>query len=401
MSKLLEEVDNENRSKISEMTPEDIVQEVSEITSVLPANLIHFLKDRRSCNSKAKLSEREEEKPEDLSKNANSTISKDNEKWLHMDTVESEKLEWTKDVSISQDANEALQGFETRFDFHGSIAPIKASPEEVPESSALFHHGEEPDRPGYTLSELILLARSRNVQQRILALRTLSRICKLARQGYYAELGISKAIIPCLLQSGYAFVIRQSLDDSSSEASVVASVASLYDLLVEENDENLIKCWNCLNQPRNPLFCSEIIAQPISDEKIAKMTDEELMLHDVVVCLVFRTNLLARLRYILLDWQMLSQEQHTVHKMIISILLRIARHSPVCAQQILSGVNGKRLFEEGILKDSFIQNVPSTMKLLSVLYQTVPAGFRSLNFDIHTLTDVLTAKASVSYAYSD
>lgn len=40
----------------------------------------------------------------------------------------------------------------------------------------LHHHGEEPERPGYTLQELIQLSRSSVLQQRIIALNSLANV---------------------------------------------------------------------------------------------------------------------------------------------------------------------------------------------------------------------------------
>jgi hypothetical protein len=43
-------------------------------------------------------------------------------------------------------------------------------------TQALHHHGEEPERPGYTLQELLKISRSSVLQQRVLALTTLANI---------------------------------------------------------------------------------------------------------------------------------------------------------------------------------------------------------------------------------
>lgn len=43
-------------------------------------------------------------------------------------------------------------------------------------TEGLYHHGEEPHRPGYTLQEIIQLSRSSVLQQRTTALYTLANI---------------------------------------------------------------------------------------------------------------------------------------------------------------------------------------------------------------------------------
>ena len=40
----------------------------------------------------------------------------------------------------------------------------------------LYHHGDEPTRPGYTLKELAHLARSSNLAQKLLALSVLRKV---------------------------------------------------------------------------------------------------------------------------------------------------------------------------------------------------------------------------------
>jgi hypothetical protein len=62
---------------------------------------------------------------------------------------------------------------QARFDFDGNIL---IGGEVVPEYLGLHHHGDEPDRPGYTLEELFLLSRSNFLQQRVLAINTLAKI---------------------------------------------------------------------------------------------------------------------------------------------------------------------------------------------------------------------------------
>ena len=60
-----------------------------------------------------------------------------------------------------------------RFDFDGNIL---TGSKVVPEYLGLHHHGDEPDRAGYTLEELFLLSRSNFLQQRVLAINTLAKI---------------------------------------------------------------------------------------------------------------------------------------------------------------------------------------------------------------------------------
>jgi hypothetical protein len=62
---------------------------------------------------------------------------------------------------------------QARFDFNGNVL---TGSEGIPEYVGLHHHGDEPDRAGYTLEELFLLSRSNFLQQRVLAINTLAKI---------------------------------------------------------------------------------------------------------------------------------------------------------------------------------------------------------------------------------
>ena len=55
----------------------------------------------------------------------------------------------------------------------GALLPYAADP---PAESALYHHGEEPGRAGYTVDDMFRLARSAVQQQRVLGLQMLTNL---------------------------------------------------------------------------------------------------------------------------------------------------------------------------------------------------------------------------------
>ena len=59
--------------------------------------------------------------------------------------------------------------FSARFDFKGDLLPYDN--QNIQTTTGLHHHGEEPHRPGYTLEELMRLARSTNAQQASIAIQ--------------------------------------------------------------------------------------------------------------------------------------------------------------------------------------------------------------------------------------
>lgn len=50
------------------------------------------------------------------------------------------------------------------------------SSNDIPINAGLNHHGEDPDRPGYTIQELLELTRSAVIQQRLIALKSLGAV---------------------------------------------------------------------------------------------------------------------------------------------------------------------------------------------------------------------------------
>ena len=83
-------------------------------------------------------------------------------------------LAWTVTAS-------APSGDSVRFDFEGRVTTDTAQRDaEAPDETylaGLHHHGQEQNVPGYTLEELLHLARSSVASQRVLALQVLQRIC--------------------------------------------------------------------------------------------------------------------------------------------------------------------------------------------------------------------------------
>lgn len=77
--------------------------------------------------------------------------------WPHFDVVESDKLEWMKDITNSLPKLEPGQNYEARFDWKGVLLPY-FSPE-TDNDRELFLHETDAQRPGYTLQELFRLAR--------------------------------------------------------------------------------------------------------------------------------------------------------------------------------------------------------------------------------------------------
>lgn len=123
-------------------------------------------------------------------------------------------------------------------------------------TAALHHHGEEPEAAGYTLDELFHLSRSTVLQQRVIALQTLSNIIRQvvdscfpsnaleinypidlfqAHAGVY-DLDLQLPLIPKLIEAGVLFLIRWAMDEQVEMIYMVA-LECLANLIAPKQDE--------------------------------------------------------------------------------------------------------------------------------------------------------------------
>ncbi|XP_059481416.1 RNA polymerase II-associated protein 1 [Neocloeon triangulifer] len=243
-------------------------------------------------------------------------------KWLHMDVVENEKLKWMKKLPAPKPLAPG-DPHPARFDFEGNLMPVNA---DVPETKALHHHGEEPERAGYTLEELLLFSRSSVMQQRAIGVSTIANILRLAKEGRF-DLCLEESIIPQLVSAGLFAVLRFSLDDAVMMV-VQAAAEALNYLLASEPDEV------CLSLMLGTTFGLQqpILACPPEPEEEkekgqtsieeGELRDHELLQLDVIKG-ALRTDLVPRIRYLL---EIIKPGPKTTLS-LIEILIRIARHS--------------------------------------------------------------------------
>ncbi len=151
-------IHQENVQKLSSMTQEDILREQHQLLSNLDPKLVAFLKQKKKA---VPISKVVEEKPLILKSQAESEQELEigeireltNSTWVHMDKIEKEKVRWMSALPPIKDIPGA--SFQARFDFNGLLLPATA---DLPVTTALYHHGEEPERAGYSVNELMLLS---------------------------------------------------------------------------------------------------------------------------------------------------------------------------------------------------------------------------------------------------
>ena len=164
------------------MSEEQLKKDRDELLKTMDPSLVKFLTKRSKEGAVATTPSPNQHQPDvDMAPAGNLPLPKEME-MLRRCKVERDKMEWMRDLDEEEEEGRA-DNFSARFDFSGRLMPFKS--EEIPVNAGLHHHGEEPDRPGYTLEELLTLARSTYLQQRTMAFDTLANIINNHKQGRY------------------------------------------------------------------------------------------------------------------------------------------------------------------------------------------------------------------------
>lgn len=331
LADLKKTIHEENEKKLSEKSEKEILEEQKKLLETLDPNLVKFLKNRKiqpsmptatknleveSCASEEACSTEEDVKAK-IEKYIDS-------KWINIDFIEKEKLEWIGDLPDKKSL-EPDQPYSARFNFKGELQPFYT---EVDVRTSLYHHGEEPERPGYTIQELYQLSRSQVLQQRILALNTLANIIRKTKLGYYDSC-FDGQLLHKLIESDLFFLLRFSIDE---KVLIPSSVFCLYSLICNESDEYCLdRLLGVTNKDEQPLLFNNVEA---SKEEEDELKDKTVISYDLIKG-VLRTDLLLRLAYVLSNC---SPNQETIIR-IVNCLIRISRHSLEATSEIMKTDN--------------------------------------------------------------
>ncbi|XP_061722363.1 RNA polymerase II-associated protein 1 [Cydia pomonella] len=334
-SKDADVIHTENVNLLSKLSEKEILEEQQKLLAEMDPNLIKFIKAKRKNENPISVNDKHSPKsqkmsPQDVPMQSlvtddgawdNDILSHPNvNKWLHFDSLEKDKLEWVKGIKESNIITPDTP-YEARFDFKGYLLPYTLPYTE--ETKTLFHHGEEPHRPGYTLTEIFELTRSMVTQQRVFALNTLAGVLE-----YYSA-GTYKGIIDIPL-SKILFVLRFSLDDKA-EAIIEPSLKAIRNLIYNRIDEAsldaLLGFEAGLQQP-----CLENDKSEIEEleSKESELKDYHLAEVDIIAALL-RTDILTRVQYILGN----TKPDINSVQYCLQILTRLARDSPETAMTIV------------------------------------------------------------------
>ncbi|RUS73549.1 hypothetical protein EGW08_018690 [Elysia chlorotica] len=393
----IDQIHQENKEKLDSMSEEEILDEQKKLLDMIDPKLVDFIKNKRAAAAKSTAAARDSQtKNESFSvkREKKRTEKQQNEpvlepelpvrpskEWVHMDTVETEKLEWIKDLPPPPSSEDAGTGRPARFDFDGNILAVDV---DVPVNMGLHHHGEEPERAGYTLEEIFQLTRSSNLQQKTFAFHTLAKIISKAKSGRLSQ-KVQSPIVPTILESGVLMLLRWGLDDSVV-AVVAASVDALHALLWNPLDEAALEVIWPWHQGEvlaalTPTATSEKEAQPeeLDEENREEETDAEVARRDIIQALVHRMDLLVRFCYII--GSMCPQADTVIN--MLEILTRLAQHSSAMAYEILKcpGLVDKIVQEfvptawslkgaRGPISNVYGIPVPAAVKFIRVLCQS-------------------------------
>ncbi|KAK9876898.1 hypothetical protein WA026_015934 [Henosepilachna vigintioctopunctata] len=327
-SNVLSEADkdeiHEKNINLLKTTPEsEILEERERLLSTMDPALLAFIK------AKARKQKPKNTNPSILQQNeAGRNINVENikttsdilqkpgaENWLNFDLLEVHKLAWMEEITLSKiDKNKAL---DARFDFEGWLLPFTES-EVTDANRILYHHGEEPDRPGYTLQELFTLARSSVIQQKIIALNSIANILSLYSIGVYQD------ILEIPIEQIF-FLVRFCMDDNTPGV-LNASVKALRCLVYNHIDEI------CLDSLYSIGWENMMPILPVDHDKEDDNTvnDQQLAEKNLIRCLV-RTGIYTRIRYII---NTIKPSTETL-AYCLEILIRLAKDSEFVVGEML------------------------------------------------------------------
>ncbi|GAB6022427.1 RNA polymerase II associated protein 1 [Chamberlinius hualienensis] len=374
---IAKEIHEENLKKIGEMSNEEITQARQELMKNLDPSILEFLKSKRKPKAKLAsrvptkaipstsiLNEAENMEVDDYSKTTSPsqdlkeeelpiqpTVAK---KWLHMDKVENDKLQWMTNLPKV----DGKTGGTARFDFDGNVI---LNCTDISVREGLHHHGEEPELPGYTLEELLRLSQSSMPSQKVLALSTLSKLFAKIHEGYYDEL-LSRPLLPDIAVGPIIVLFRAALDDNTSQC-LTASVAIIHSLIVLVPDELSLDETFLWHKGDTQPFCQAEIKEKEKslkteeDPKEQELSDISLLELDIIKGLI-RMDVLPRLRYII---EVLRPSAPVVIQ-ILEIIFKLARHSVESALSVMKTPRLLNVIFEEFCVASWSNNVDNQLQ---------------------------------------
>ncbi|KAI7906088.1 uncharacterized protein BX663DRAFT_498743 [Cokeromyces recurvatus] len=418
----------ENDRRIREMSEQELMEAREEIMNTLsPESIALLMKGLKTKNKKndidKDLPEQEVVEKSSAKKKvsfAKDIVDKKEEDLLEMKNkyfpdvpLENDKLAWmdsrflTPELKEQEEEkeklNEQLPPSEAekvyrkiRFDLQGRIMDPNVN---IPSYQGLHHHGDEPDKAGYTLAELFYLTRSQVPSQRSMVLTTIARIIKRAKRSVRMKEGSKEDgkvwsqiwSVFTGKEHAAAIYLRSALDDRHLVV-LVSAIQALYALIIDENDDeeweetvldvtDFCRYLGHLSRPILPAGTTKIkrkglndklselvdrVRQQTSQDEQEKENDAELAERDLIRGLV-KMNLLPRIRYLLASdsSELIEHDPPSVDR-LVRILVRMAEAGQDVCEAIEEEDILEPVVEWGLLKTSWPMTTDNTKRYPSL-----------------------------------
>jgi hypothetical protein len=287
-------IDHDSDRLLSNMTEEEIRSERDHLLSQLDPVLIERLRQLGISKKKKKTFVKPEEELRI-------------KEVIEGNSLEEEKRKWMDETYIQPPSQPELSNL-PRYDFDGLVID---STKDYSSQSGLYHHGLEPDRPGYTVVEIVQLIRSTLPGQRSLNMELLSRIIN----NYKKEHGYRKYVNELLSTLTSKYEILDALLSiglvDRNVTSLHAALLLLYALISNEDDEKMFERYE------------ETINMSAEKENDDDLLDK-----------LYKADLFDKLA-IAVERSSGVQDSARIDEVIIKILHYFARHSLTMAQNVL------------------------------------------------------------------
>lgn len=181
MQSMLQSISSENEAKVSKMSPEQVKESLQDLSETFGSDLLEKLRRRKD---RTRIDVQDVPEVDTSSKSVKHDEEENTPDHIRLKYFPKEpnvlppSLQWTTEPENKKELDQHLDESNFRFDFNGRLIQAGSLSYQDSRLAGLHHHGDDQERAGYTLAELLHLARSTLPSQSILALQTLERVFK-------------------------------------------------------------------------------------------------------------------------------------------------------------------------------------------------------------------------------
>ncbi|KAJ8656313.1 hypothetical protein O0I10_008107 [Lichtheimia ornata] len=339
--------ERDNMNRIETMSAEEIEEARKEIFSTLSSESISMLMNR--------------------DKGKKQHTGTDNQKTSKHDEelIMKHRMDNRFNINDEQSTNTEKLCRQLKFNYRGESFDSVVDPSSC---QGLHNHSGDPDKASYTLEELFYMTRSHMPSQRAMALNTMACIIQRAKRDHADQIiSIFRQV-----EQGPMFFIQSALDDKHLTV-LVSAVKALAAIILDETEDTVDTIMDAgqFNEYLGYMSLPNRL-QDKDDDDGAKTTTQ-----DFIQSLI-NTDLLPRLRYLMLPNSELCQEDSASFERIVNILGKLARHGYEACKAIQDHQLLSSTLEWGILKRDWpmtqsdeVNSYPSlsVLQFLTVLAQ--------------------------------